>query len=88
MVADAPKDTYYVFTLTGRQERGVEEFRQHRYAQEGRGQVFELLMMTYGMDARDRTRTSVMALLKKEMRYEETDAQKAKLDEQDKKRDE
>ena len=57
-------------------------------AQEGRGQVFELLMMNYGMDARDRTRTSVMALLKKEMRYEETDAQKAKLDEQDKKREE
>jgi hypothetical protein len=85
---DSPKDTYYVFALTGRQERGVEEFRQHLYAQTGRGPIRELVLAGHAREAVTRARDTVVALLRKEFRYEETDAQKAKLDERDKKGEE
>ncbi len=84
VAADAPKDTYYVFALTGKQERGVEEFRNNLYAQMGRGPVRELVLAGHATEAVVRMKNSVMDVLKKEFHYEESDAQKAKLDERDK----
>ncbi|QDU22776.1 hypothetical protein [Urbifossiella limnaea] len=88
VIPDAAKDTYYVFVLTGRQERGVEEFRAHLYSPMGRGPVRELVLAGHARDAVIRARDSVMAMLRTEFKYEETDAQKAKLDERDKKGEE
>ncbi|MBN9519326.1 hypothetical protein J0H58_12520 [bacterium] len=82
VAADAPKDVYYVFALTGKHERGVEEFRNNLYTQ--MGPVRELVLSGHAADAVVRMKDSVMAVLKKELGYEESDAQKAKLDERDK----
>ncbi len=88
VVPDAPKDVYYVFALAGKQERGVEEFRQNLFAQQGRGPVRELVLAGHAREAVTRARDSVLALLKKEFDYQETDAQKARLDDRDKKGEE
>lgn len=85
VVPDAPKDTYYVFALTGKQERGVEEFRTSVYSPSGRGQIRELIYAGHASESVVRMKDSVVALLRKEFNYEESDAQKAKLDDRDKK---
>jgi hypothetical protein len=81
---DAPKDTYYLFVLSGRQERGVEEFRQHVYPQMGFRQVRDLVLGLQAQEMVTRTTESVLGLLKKEFNYVETDDQKPKLDEKTK----
>ncbi len=86
VLPDAAKDTYYVFVLTGRQDRGLEEFRQHLYA--NRGPVHDMVFASHANDSVARARESVMALLRKEFKYEETPAQKERLDERDKKGEE
>ncbi|HEX4610431.1 MAG TPA: hypothetical protein VH092_19730 [Urbifossiella sp.] len=85
VVPDAPKDTYYVFALINKEERGVDNFRTSFYSQMGRGPVRDLVYYGHAQEAVIRTKNSVVALLRKEFDYQETDAQKAKLDERDKK---
>lgn len=85
VAADAPRDVYYVFALWGKQDRSVEDFRTHLYSPLGRGPVRELVLAGHAREAVTRARDSVIGLLKKEFAYEESDAQKEKLDERDKK---
>ena len=88
VLPDSGKDTYYVFALTGRQERGLEEFRQHLYSPMGRGPVHNLVLAGHARDSVTRARDTVMTLLRREFKYAETDDQKSRLDERDKKGEE
>lgn len=87
---DQPKDTYYVITLMGRRERGPEEFRLQVYGAGplGRSQVGDQVRMAQFQDERDKTRDSILGLLKKEFNYVETEDQKKKLDEREKRGEE
>jgi hypothetical protein len=78
VLPDAPKDTFYVAVLTKRTLKQPHEFQLDAYS--SRGQAREILGL-YQAETIKKARDSVLDLLKKEFRYEETDAQKAKLDE-------
>ena len=78
VLPDAPKDTYYVAVLMSRDLKTPDEFR--REVMSSFGQSREVLEL-YRREAMKRTRDSVLDLLKKEFKYEETEDQKKKLDE-------
>lgn len=75
---DSAKDNYYVATLIRRDMRTPGEFKSDVYSQFGRSR--QILQMAQG-DAAGKARASVLELLKKEFKYEETEEQKKKLDE-------
>ncbi len=78
VLADAPKDTFYVATLTKRVLKTEKEFKDNVYSV--RGPARNILGDFIHENAR-KSRQSVVELLKKEFKYEETDEQKKKLDE-------
>ncbi|MBX9624498.1 MAG: hypothetical protein K2X82_11875 [Gemmataceae bacterium] len=93
--ADRPKDTYYVAVVTDRQERGPDQFRRAMYGPGeipglglGRSQVKEGLTGAFRAEAYRRAMESVMGIMKKEYGYSETDEQKKRLDEAEKRGDE
>lgn len=87
VVADEPKDIYYVVTLTERKPKSDLEFQTAVMTEDpiarmtGRGGVRDDVLGSFAEDARRKTIESVMGLLKKEFKYEETEEQKKKLDE-------
>jgi len=87
---DQPKDTYYVITLMGRQEQSPEKFRLQVYGAGpfGRSQVGDQVRGRFFQDALEKSRESVLGLLKKEFNYVETEDQKKKLDEREKRGEE
>lgn len=87
---DQPRDTYYVITLMGRRERSPEEFRFLVYGTGpfGRSQVGDQVRGRFFQDSLEKTRESVLGMLKKEFNYVETEEQKKKLDEREKRGEE
>ncbi|MBN9118375.1 MAG: hypothetical protein J0I06_04300 [Planctomycetes bacterium] len=78
VLPDAPKDTYYVATLVRRELKTPFEFKNDVYSQFGRARQVLAMSQT---EAVKKARQSAVELLKKEFRYEETEDQKKKLDE-------
>lgn len=89
VLPDAPKDTYYVVVVADRRTRSPEEYRAAMYfgglgGMNRGGSVKEDVTNAYRMEAGRRALESVMGLIKKEYKYEETPEQKKRLDEGDK----
>jgi hypothetical protein len=89
VLPDAPKDTYYVVTLVKRETKSLELY-QLEVVLEASGTTSrptfggDTVLRYFRGDGFDKTRRSIMALLKKEFKYEETEEQKKRLDENDK----
>jgi hypothetical protein len=79
VLTDEPKDIYFVTTLMKRDEKQSWEF-QNLLRQDATGNQ-RIVLSSYIGHGRDKTFASVMGLLKKEFKYEETEEQKKKLDE-------
>src|SRR5262249_31108431 len=79
VLPDAPKDTFYVATLMRRDLKTLDEFRTNVYSPIGRAQSIRPMFIDESMK---KSRDSVLDLLKKEFKYEETEEQKKKLDDQ------
>ncbi len=78
VLPDAAKDVYYVATLVRRDLKGPDDFKREVY---GPGAPARPVLSQYQREAAWKSRQSVVELLKKEFRYEETEEQKKKLDE-------
>jgi hypothetical protein len=86
VLADEPKDTYYVFTVIYRSEKTPENFREEVYRDVGFGPLAQSRAVVLGeftREAQRKTYESVMELLKQEFRFEATEEQKQRLDESD-----
>lgn len=79
VMADAPKDTYYVATLLSGRMRTPEDFKQFVYSPAG--PAHNVITQLYQRDTAVKAYKSVIELLKKEFKYAETEEQKKKLDE-------
>lgn len=79
VLPDAPKDTFYVATLIRRELRSLDEFRANVYSPVGRARSIQGQFLDESMK---KSHESVLDLLKKEFKYEETEEQKKKLDDQ------
>jgi hypothetical protein len=84
VVVDEPKDTYYVATVVYRSPKSPEDFRFDVYRDIGFGQTRAAVMSEFQRDSQRKAYESVLGLLKKEFKYEETDEQKKRLDENEK----
>ena len=84
VMADEPKDTYYVVTVIYRSPKSPEDFRYEVYRDIGIGQTRAAVLGTFMQESQRKTFESVMGLIKKEFKYEETEEQKKKLDENEK----
>jgi hypothetical protein len=80
VLPDQPKDTFYVFDLANRTERSEAEFRAQMYDRLGTSQVKQQIAMAYRMESGRKAHESVLAMLKKEFNYVETEEQKKRLD--------
>jgi len=92
VLADQPKDIYYVFIVAGRREKQADEFKQTVYgeppqppelARFGFPTSRQVMNMAYSRDATTKAHDSVLGMLKKEFDYKETEAQKKLLDDKD-----
>jgi hypothetical protein len=89
VLTDLPHDTYYVAVVLGRREQSPNEFRLMVYAgmpsmgagQNPFAQTRQAVMQSFNVDAQKKTLDSVLAMLKKEFRYEATPEQQKKLEE-------
>jgi len=85
VLADQPKDTYYVFVVGDRREREVAEYREHMLGFGGaRNPTEEVIRGAYRREASRKAFESVIGLLKKEFDYQESDEQKKKIDDREK----
>jgi hypothetical protein len=93
IIADAPKDTYYVVTLKSRSLKSVEDFYFSVYLNlqmpggSPTAQARQQIVGNFLDDAQKKTVESILDMLKQEFGYEVTDEQKKKL-EQKKSQDE
>jgi hypothetical protein len=85
VLPDAPKDTFYVATLMSRRLKEPFEFKQDVFSSRGGGfggpTLGQVVNERFREERMMRSRQSVVELLKKEFKYEETEEQKKKLDE-------
>ncbi|MCS6866118.1 MAG: hypothetical protein RMJ56_04715 [Gemmataceae bacterium] len=77
VLPDAPQDTFYVATLIERTLKTPSDFKDNVYSRTGNAQQ---ILALHRDEVIKRSRSSVIDLLKREFRYEETDEQKKKLD--------
>jgi hypothetical protein len=84
VLADEPKDTYYVVTLLRRDPKTPGDFRFDVYRDIGMGPTRDAVLQKFMAESTRKTIESVMGLLKQEFRYEETEEQKKRLDEGEK----
>jgi len=77
VLPDAPKDTFYVALLKDRELKRPSEFTTDVYGQRG---TARMIVDMYRDETVKKYRESVLTLMKKEFKYEETDEQKKKLD--------
>lgn len=78
VMTDSPKDTYYVATLIKRELKTPDEFKRNVYSPGGAAR--NAILGRFQGDTATKARQSVVDLLKKEFKYEETEEQKKKLD--------
>jgi hypothetical protein len=91
VLSDEPKDVYYVVTLMKRDVKTDNEFKSQVYEDNpfarmmGQGNPTRAAIIErFNQDTQRKAYLSVMGLLKKEFKYEETEEQKKKLDEKEK----
>jgi hypothetical protein len=84
VLPDEPKDVYYVVTLLKRDVKKDTDFAREVYDAGPRNPTRDIVLDQFRGDQRRKAIESVMGLLKKEFRYEETEEQKKKLDENEK----
>jgi hypothetical protein len=84
VLADAPKDTYLVTVLLKREVKSDTDFRLEVFGDAGRRSGGQTVMQAFREKAQEKTLKSVIGLLKQEFKYAETDEQKKKLDENEK----
>lgn len=86
VMTDTPKDTYYVAVLTGRQPKTADDFKLNIYSDSpaSMNRSRGLVLQAHAFDAMQKAQESIVDLLKKEFRYVETDEQKKKLEENEK----
>ncbi|QJW97919.1 hypothetical protein [Frigoriglobus tundricola] len=77
VLPDAPKDTFYVATLMSREPKRPSDFTTDVYGQRGSARP---IVEMYREETVKKYRESVLTLMKKEFKYEETEEQKKKLD--------
>jgi hypothetical protein len=77
VLPDAAKDTFYVATLMNREPKRPSEFTTDVYGQRGSARM---IMDMYRDEVVKKYRDSVMTLMKKEFKYEESEEQKKRLD--------
>jgi hypothetical protein len=77
VLPDAPKDTYYVAVLMRRDPKGPDEYE--RNVASARGTERDILEL-YRAETMKKSRESIADLLKTEFRFEATDDQKKKLE--------
>ncbi|MBA4066579.1 MAG: hypothetical protein C0501_23315 [Isosphaera sp.] len=83
VLADAPKDTFYVTVLLKREEKTEFDYRSEVAGEGGRRLGGSVVLEAFRGQARDKAVRSVLGLLKQEFKYAETEEQKKKLDEND-----
>jgi hypothetical protein len=87
VVHDEPKDVFFVVTLIERTLKKDTEFQMAIYSEEfarfARDQAGprDAVLGNFNAEAQQKAVDSVMGMLKKEFKYEESDEQKKKLDE-------
>jgi hypothetical protein len=90
VMTDLPKDTYYVATLKSRDVKKVGDFQMVYSDLSFLGgsspmtQTHQMVIGSFMADAEKKNRESIMGLIKQEFRYEVTDEQKKKLEENEK----
>ena len=87
VLPDAPHDTYYVAVVAQRLEKNDADFSRSVYSETGVSGARAAVRMAYAEDARRKTTESVLALLRQEFKYAETDDQKKKIDKGDREGD-
>lgn len=83
VLPDQPKDTYYVAAWADRQVKGEEEFARSVYGELAPPGVRDAVRSQFRQDSFKKAHDSVLGLLKKEFKYEESEEQKKKLDKSD-----
>ena len=81
---DQPKDSYYVVALLDRRERQLEDFKSRFFYTLMPNQVGMAISRDHAFQEFGRARETVLALLKKEFKYVESDDQKKRLDDRQK----
>lgn len=82
VMADQPQDTYYVFVLAERKEKTVADYRAQMLGSGlSRNPIEQTVVREYQSESANKAQKSVLALIKKEFNYVETEAQKKLLDE-------
>jgi hypothetical protein len=84
VMVDEPKDTYYVATVVYRSLKSPEDFRFDVYRDIGFGQTRAAVINEFQRESQRKAYESVLGLLKKEFQYEETEEQKKRLNDNEK----
>jgi hypothetical protein len=87
VLADQPKDTYYVAAVADRQVKTDDDFARSVYGEGLLAGAREVVRGQYRYEAYRKAAESVMALLKQEFKYAETEDQKKKLEKADREGD-
>jgi hypothetical protein len=85
VLTDAPKDTYYVAVVSERREKDYGSFKDNVYTESQTAAARAAVNRAHAMESVRKAKDTIMALLKKEFKYVETDEQKQKLDENQRK---
>lgn len=83
VLPDQPKDTYYVAAVADRQVKTDDDFARAVYGEGLMAGAREMVRRQYQFEAGRKAYDSVMALLKQEFKYVETEEQKKKLEKAD-----
>ena len=87
VMADQPKDNYYVIVLSERREMQVSEFQFNVFSPLGGpagGQAQQTILRAHASEAVRAAKESIMDMIKKEFNYVETDEQKKLLEKKEK----
>jgi hypothetical protein len=88
LLHDEPRDHFYVVTVLQRDVKTRLEFENAILRAPFNDPNRNMVLNSFQLQIRERTVESVLALLKREFRYEETEEQKKKLDESERRREE
>jgi hypothetical protein len=88
LLHDEPRDHFYVVTILQRDVKTRLEFENAILRAPFNDPNRNMVLNSFQLQIRERTVESVLALLKREFRYEETEEQKKKLDESERRREE
>jgi hypothetical protein len=88
LLHDEPRDHFYVVTILQRDLKSRLEFENALLRAPANDPNRNLVLNSYQNHLREQTTQSVLDLLKRQLRYEETEEQKKKLDESERRREE